>query len=107
VWTGSYNRKKFEPRKSVDEAVEALESVARILTGKKGKSATLGKLIPELKNAVQLPSPLDGIIDKLYGYTSEEARHGQTELSEIDFEEAELVLHICSAWINYIIKCGS
>lgn len=81
-----------------------MESLARIIMGKK---LTLGKLSEKIGCKLNLPKPLDGItaiISKLWGYSSEKSRHGQTTLPEVGFEEPELILHMCSAWINYLIK---
>jgi len=99
-----FNRKKYDPCGSVGEAIKALESVARIITG---ESLTLGKLSDKIGAKLNLPKPLDqitAIISKLWGYSSEKSRHGQTRLPQVGFEEAELILHMCSAWINYLIK---
>jgi hypothetical protein len=99
-----FNRKKYDPCGSVGEAIKALESVARIITGEK---LTLGKLSAEIGAKLNLPKPLDqitAIISKLWGYSSEKSRHGQARLPQVGFEEAEIILHMCSAWINYLIK---
>jgi len=60
-----FNRKKYDPCGSVGEAIKALESVARIITGEK---LTLGELSAEIGAKLNLPKPLDqitAIISKL------------------------------------------
>ena len=82
---------------AINHAMGALEATARDLTGK--PNAELGKLIPELN----LPRPLDIAIDKLWGYSSDRARHIR-EGQSVNPEEAELVVSVAAAVCTFLAK---
>ena len=82
---------------AIRHAMAALEATARDVTGK--PKPTLGKLISEL----ELPRPLDTAVDKLWGYSSEYARHireGQT----VGTVEAELLVSVACAVCTFLTK---
>ena len=68
---------------AIQHAMSALECTAREVSGK--RKFTLGRLIPHL----DLTSPLDAAVDKLWGYASERARHIR-EGQPVTTAEAEL-----------------
>jgi hypothetical protein len=74
-----------------------MECVARDIAGE--PNATLGKLIPGLG----LPKPLDAAIEKLWGFSSERARHVR-EGELLDDLEAELVVSIACAVCAFLIQ---
>ncbi len=80
---------------AVQHVMAAFEATAREITGKPKR--TLGSLIPELN----LPSPLDKATHKLWGYASNQARHG-SEQRTIDRTEAELVVTVAGALCAFI-----
>lgn len=80
---------------SVQHVMAALEATAREVTGK--SEPTLGSLISELN----LRPPLDKATHKLWGYASDQARHG-SEQRTIDRTEAELVVTIAGALCAFI-----
>ncbi len=80
---------------SLQHVMAALEATAREVTGK--PKPTLGSLISELN----LPSPLDKATHKLWGYASNQARHG-SEQRTIDRTEAELVVTVAGALCAFI-----
>jgi len=82
---------------AVQHAMAALECVARTISG--DSHATLGALIE--RNPQMLPRPMDDIIRKLWGYSSEMARHLQ-EGRVIAFAEAVLVVHLSAAASTYL-----
>lgn len=93
--------KRPEPdsRGAVRHAIGALESVARHITGDPKK--TLGDIVKLYPNI--LPKPLDESVSKLWGYTSEYARHVRED-RDIERKEAQLVLGISSTIITYLIE---
>ena len=83
---------------AVQHAGAALECVARKVAGSK---ETLGKLInahPEI-----VPSPINEIVSKLFGYASEKGRHLKEGLLP-SFEEAELLVHLSASLCSYLTK---
>ena len=94
------NRTTPDYPNSIKESISAVESLAKIVTGK--KQATLGKLTRELGG---LRPAFRQALSKLYGYTSDAQgiRHGAFDDSaQIRQEDARFMLVICSAFVNYI-----
>ena len=77
----------------------ALECVARDITG--NSKATLGEVIK--KNPTLVPKPLDQSIEKAWGFASEMGRHLR-EGRVPNYEEAELMVGLCSSFCIYLIK---
>lgn len=90
-------------KNSIKESITALEACCSIVTGdSKELSATI-KFIGQKK---KLHPALVSAITKLYGFASDEpgVRHeNNKEESDINFEEAKLILVICSGLINYFV----
>lgn len=84
---------------AVQHAMGALECVVRDATGD-GK-ATLGALIQ--RNPGLLPKPLDGAVEKAWGYASERGRHVR-EGHAPDFEEAELLVGLAATIATYLTR---
>ena len=84
---------------AIQHSLAALECLSREITG--DKKSTLGKLINDNPDIV--PSPLNMVISKLYGFASEQGRHLK-EGKVPDFEEAELVVHLCASLCVYLVK---
>ena len=82
---------------AIQHAIAALECTARDITGK--PNATLGALVPKL----DLPSPLDTAVNKLWGFASDRARHLR-EGKSADGAEAELVVSIACAVCTFLAK---
>jgi hypothetical protein len=85
---------------SIQHAMAALECVARDLTG---QQKTLGKLISDHRETLNLPRPLDDVLEKMWGYASETGRHLR-EGREPQFERAELVVTIAAGVSMYLTK---
>ncbi|MBO7496071.1 MAG: hypothetical protein J6T98_05920 [Salinivirgaceae bacterium] len=84
---------------AVQHSMAALECFCRSIFGNEKK--TLGELINSYRD--EIPKPLDTVMEKLWGFSSEQGRHlneGKTPA----FEEAELTVHICAALITYFKK---
>jgi len=84
---------------AIQHSLAGLECVVREVTG--DKKATLGKLINDHPDIV--PKPLDGVISRLWGYTSNMGRHIQ-EGNPPDYDEAELAVSVSASIISYLAK---
>ncbi len=91
-------------KNSIKESITAVETLASKIT--KNDKATLGELINQIDKKKSIHPALKEAIKKLYGFASDEPgiRHGKEEDgNDVDYEEAEFVLVICSAITNYLI----
>ena len=84
---------------AVRHAMAALESTARDAT--RQKNATLGQMVDSLK----LKPPLDAALKKLWGYASNEARHGRED-SALSATEAELIVGVSGAICSYLVAAN-
>ncbi len=91
---------------SVKESINAVETMCVIITKKKGREATLGKMLKKLEEGGIVIHPgLKTSFDSLYGYATnaKDVRHaGNIEGSPTTFEEAKFILVTCCAFINYL-----
>lgn len=90
-------RPKPEITGSIQHSLAALECVCREVTG--DKKATLGTLINNHLDIV--PKPLDDVIKKIWGFSSEQGRHLQ-EGRNPSYEEAELLVHLSASLCVYL-----
>lgn len=92
---------------SIKESISAVEAICEILTGVKGKEATLGNMLKKIENnGVVIHGALKSAFNILYGYTSDAngIRHaGDIGGPSSTFDEAKFMLVSCSAFINYLI----
>jgi hypothetical protein len=84
---------------AVQHSIAALECVARDLVG--DPQITLGKLVKRYPDL--MPTTLATVVDKVFGFASNEARHLE-EGKKIDFCEAELVVSLSAAVITYLLR---
>lgn len=91
-------RPQPETTGAIQHAMAALECVARDVTGSKD---TLGQLVQ--RNAGIFPAPIDQIVEKAWGYTSNHGRH-LTEGQPPQFEEAELMVGISGVLCRYLSR---
>lgn len=80
---------------AIQHSMAALECLAKDISGDSNK--TLGALIEQL----QLPSPVDEAVKKMWGFASNQGRH-IAEGRRPNFSEAMLTVHFCSALISYL-----
>lgn len=83
---------------AVQHAMAALEAVARQATGE--SNATFGQLLNRHRNLLQ--EPLRTGLEKLWGYASEQARHGR-EGNRVERPEAHAVVAIAAAIVPYLL----
>jgi hypothetical protein len=82
---------------AVHHALAALECLARDVSG--NPKATLGEVIKQ--NPGIVPKPLDDAVAKVWGWSSENARHGR-EGRKLDFQEAELIVGLAAVLTGYL-----
>ena len=84
----------------VTHAMGALEATARDITGQ--SNPTFGKLVSTLN----LPKPFDTAIEKLWGYSSEYARHIR-EGRTVNTDEVEFFVSVAAATCTFLTKRNS
>jgi hypothetical protein len=95
---------KADYRNSIKEAISAVEAAARVVTG--NPKATLGDALKVLSSKIAIHAAMKDGMNKLYGYTSDEAgiRHALLNESRIDEAEAKFMIVTCSAFINFCVQ---
>lgn len=81
---------------AIQHACAAMEATARDVMS---DTATFGALAKSL----DLPKPLDSAAEKLWGYASNNARHG-LEGRQVDTPEAELIVSVACTICTYLAK---
>jgi DNA-binding transcriptional ArsR family regulator len=96
------DRQHPDYRNSIKESISAVESMARIITGK--TKATLGAALKELESKGKIHQALKDGFSKLYGYTSdaEGVRHAMLEESNLSAADAKYFLISCTSFVNYL-----
>ncbi|MBL1410109.1 AbiJ-NTD4 domain-containing protein [Sphingobacterium faecale] len=84
---------------AIQHGVASLECVARDLVG--NNKITLGELIK--RNREIVPPTIDIIVEKIWGFSSEQGRHLR-EQGEPSYEEAELMLGLSASISTYLAK---
>jgi hypothetical protein len=84
---------------AMQHAIAALEAVAREATG--DKKATLGEVLKHHPNL--LPKPLDSAVGKIWGYSSELARHAKEGVG-LKFEETQMTVTLAAAVACYLAQ---
>ncbi len=102
------NRVTPDYENSIKESISAIEALCEIVTGLKGKDATLGNMIKKLESkGVVIHGGLKSAFNILYGYTSDAngIRHaGDIGGPASTFAEAKFMLVSCSAFVNYLLE---
>lgn len=94
-------------RNAIKEAVSAVESACRHITG--DKSVTLGAALKVLDQYVPIHGAMKEAFRRLYGYASDEpgVRHGMPADPNVGFDEAKFMVVACSAFVNYLASKAS
>lgn len=83
---------------AIHHALGALEATARYIAD---TNEDLGKLASK----IGLPSPLDGALKQMWGFSSNFGRHvSPTKVPSQ--EEAQLIVHLSSAYCRYLVDCN-
>jgi hypothetical protein len=97
--------RKPEPdyRNSIKEAISAVESISKQLSG--SNSQGLAGALDELEKHVDIHGALKAGFIKLYGYTSDEdgIRHAILDQPNVGFAEAKYMMVSCSSFVNYLV----
>lgn len=98
------DRKSPDYRNSIKESISAVESLMKMLSGK--KSATLSDGLKRIDEVVNLHAALRMGFEKLYAYSSDEdgIRHAIFSDRKVTHGDAKYFLVSCSAFINYILE---
>lgn len=97
------DKKTIDYRNSIKESISAIESIAKVISGK--SSDTLGSALTSVKDKIGIHSALEKGFKQIYGYTSDAdgIRHALMEEPNCDFDDAKYMLVSSSAFINYLI----
>lgn len=95
-------KQKPDYRNSIKEAISAVESMARELTG--NDKATLGDALSKMEKEGKFHPALRKALSSLYGYTSDEdgIRHAMLDEPNVTVDDAKFMLVACSAFVNYM-----
>jgi len=99
AWSALSRRPSPNISGAIMHAMNALEAVAREYTV--SPKETLGDIIK--RNDDLFPKPLDKAVSMLWGYASNNARHGN-ENRELDLNEAFLVVGVSAALVTYLVQ---
>lgn len=96
------DRKHPDYRNSIKESISAVESMARVVSGK--SNATLGDALKVIEKKGALHSLLKEGFIKLYGYTNDEhgIRHAMLEEPSLTAADARFFLLSCTSFVNYL-----
>jgi hypothetical protein len=96
------NRHNPDYRNSIKESISAVESMAKIISGK--DKAELGEALGALEKTGKLHGALRKGYTSLYGYTSDAngIRHALMDEQNLTAEEAKYFLIACTAFVNYL-----
>jgi len=96
------NRDTPDYRNSIKESISAVESLAKVITGK--PKATLGEALKILEVSNKIHPALKDSFLKLYGYTSDEGgiRHAMSIEPNLTSDDARFFLMSCTSFINYL-----
>lgn len=92
-------------RNAIKEAISAVESTLRVLTGK--DHADLSEALKDFRAKHPIHGALFAGLDKLYGYASNEhgLRHALLEAeANVGHAEAKFMVVACAAFMNYLIE---
>ena len=89
-------------RNSIKESISAVESIAKIISGK--PKASLSDALKEIDSKKRLHASLKEGFIKLYGYTSnaDGIRHSAMDKPNLDAADARYFLLSCTSFINYL-----
>jgi hypothetical protein len=91
-------------RNSIKESISAVETICKKIVGK--PSVTLGEALNVIDKdgKILFHGAVKSAFSNLYGWTSVDGgiRHGMMDASNIEQEDARLMLISCSAFVNYL-----
>lgn len=96
------DRKKPDYRNSIKEAISAVESICKLISG--SPKAKLSNALEEIEKKLPFHKAFKSALSNLYGYTSnaEGIRHSIMDQPKLSLEDARFMLVICSSFVNYL-----
>lgn len=96
------DRRNPDYRNSIKEAISAVESICRVISGK--ANASLPDALNLIESKIDLHPALNTAFRKIYGYTSDEpgVRHAMVDENKCDSDDARYMVVSCSAFVNYL-----
>ncbi len=101
------DRKKPDFRNSIKEAISAVESLCKILSG--DSKATLGPALKKVAATTPLHPAFERSLLSLYGFTSDEhgIRHALMDEPNLTYVDAKFMLVLCAGFSSYLLgKCA-
>lgn len=95
-------------RNSIKESISAVESLCKIISGK--RNGSLGECLKIIQQSHPMHKAFQAALTSLYGYTSDEGgiRHALTEESlQPTFADAKFMLVSCTAFVNYLLTIAA
>lgn len=102
------DRKSPDYRNSIKESISAVESLCKIISGK--RNGSLGECLKIIQQSHPMHKAFQTALTSLYGYTSDEGgiRHALTEESlQPTFADAKFMLVSCTAFVNYLLTIAA
>ena len=93
-------------RNAIKEAISAVESVVKVINGKRGGG--LHEALEAVSGRIELHPALKTGLEKLYAYTSDKdgVRHAiyGDDAAAVDETDARFMIVTCSAFVNFLIS---
>lgn len=92
-------------RNAIREAISAVESASKVISGK--EKASLPNALGALKDkGIYIHQAMELAFIKLYGYTSDEPglRHAMIDEPSVGLDEARFMVFACSAFVTFLIS---
>lgn len=102
------DRKSPDYRNSIKESISAVESLCKIISGK--RNGSLGECLKIIQQSHPMHKAFQAALTSLYGYTSDEGgiRHALTEDAiQPTFADAKFMLVSCTAFVNYLLTIAA
>lgn len=102
------DRKSPDYRNSIKESISAVESLCKIISGK--RNGSLGECLRIIQQSHPMHKAFQAALTSLYGYTSDEGgiRHALTEDAiQPTFADAKFMLVSCTAFVNYLLTIAA
>jgi len=98
------NREYPDFRNSIKESISAVEAQCKIICEEQTPTLTKSLEIIQRRGVVKIHSNLNEAFQKIYSWTNDDEgiRHALKDEPTVDLEDAQFMLIVCSAFINYL-----
>jgi hypothetical protein len=99
------NRQSPDFRNSIKESISAVEAQCKIICEEPTSTLTKSLEIIQRRDRVKIHPRLNEAFQKIYSWTNDDGgiRHALSDEQNIDREDAQFMLIVCSAFINYLL----